>query len=364
MKPINSTDKIQWIFTKTTKCFNTLLKCPLKAFLLGLCLIKPTLGLSEDTRKQVTIGVVQIVDHPALNETMRGIEFTLKEALDTSVTIIAKKAQGNVVNAMMAARKFASQDVDVIIAIGTVAAQAAKTAVKGTNIPVVFSSVSDPEGSGLVKTNEAPGGQVTGVSNLTPQKPQLEYFQSLWPRLQQSTEPKKLGMIYNPGESNSLSMVEKTQNAAKDVGITIVTASVTKTHEVSLAARKLISQGVEAIFINNDNTSLAAFDVITTIAASEKIPVFVSDIDYVNRRSPTDSKTNLHKETSPDAIGALAALGPDQFSIGQQTAEMALLILDGKPVSTYAVRFPEKLVKVIDPKVAKSLGVTKTHYAE
>ena len=295
---------------------------------------------SQSKRPTVTIGIIQISSHPALDETFKGIEFTLKEALESSVQIISKNAQGSVLNATMAAKKFVGQKVDLIITIGTPAAQAAASAVKGTSIPVVFSSISDPVDAGLVKTVKTPGGQITGVSNATPQKPQLEFFQTFIPNL------KTIGMIYNPGESNSISLVKETTKAAKELDLTIQTSGVTKSHEVALATRKLISSGAQAIFINNDNTALSAFDVITQIAGNSGIPVFVSDTDYV--------KTD---EDESRKYGALAALGPNQFNIGNQTAEMALLILDGKDPKTYAVRFPDQLSQVVDPIIKAKLGM-------
>ncbi len=297
-----------------------------------------------ESQKAITVGVVQIVDHPALNRTREGIEFLLNEALEGRVKIVVKEAQGNVVNAMMASRKFITEGVDVIITLGTSASVAAAQAVKGTSVPVVFSSVTDPVGAGLVKALEAPGGQVTGVSNATPQKPQLSLFRNLVPNL------KTIGMVYNPGEPNSVKLIEDTKLAAKELGLQVETVGVTKTHEVALAARKLIDNGVGAIFINNDNTALAAFDVITQVAGDQNIPVFVSDADYVNPR-----KTDEDKAKKP--YGALAALGPDQYEIGLKTAEMALLILDGKDPSAFAVRFPDQLQQIIDPVVAKKLEV-------
>lgn len=291
-----------------------------------------------------TVGIIQIVDHPALNQTRKGIEDMLREALESRVTITVKMAQGNPVNALGAAQKFKSEQVDIIITLGTSASIAAASAVKGSNIPVVFSSVTDPVQSKLVQTLNAPGGQVTGVSNATPIKPQLEFFKELVPNL------KRLGMIMNPGEPNSVVLVDQTTEAAMDLDVSVQSVGVTKTHEVALAVRKLITSGVDAIFINNDNTALAAFDVITQIASEENIPVFVSDTDYVNTRK--SSEANNKKP-----IGALAALGPNQYKIGQQTGEMALLILDGKDPATFAVQFPSDLIKVIDTVMMKKLGL-------
>ena len=140
-------------------------------------------------------------------------------------------------------------------------------------------------GTKLVIDPQKPEGNITGVSNFIEVKKQIKAFRKILPGL------KRLGIIYNPGEANSVILLEKTQSAAKDEGINLVAIPASKTSEVLTAAQNLIGK-IDAIFINNDNTALAAFDAVTKVGNEHKIPVFVSDVNCLQK-------------------GALAALGPD-----------------------------------------------------
>jgi len=282
-----------------------------------------------------TIGLLQIVAHPALDKTQKGIVDGLQETYPTA-RIIVKTAQGNILNATMIAQKFVGEKVDVIAVLGTSAAQAAaKAAAKAahaTKTPVVFASITNPLGAKLVQSLDQPDGHVTGVSNYTAQTPQLLYFKELIPNLE------KIGFIYNPGEGNSVTLLEKTADAAKDLNISIVPVAVTKTTEVSMATQRLISQKVGAIFINNDNTALAAFDVIAQLCQSAQIPLFVSDTDMVEQ-------------------GALGALGPDQYTLGLQCASIILEILAGKNPRDIPVQFPERTERYLNKRVAEEISL-------
>lgn len=279
-----------------------------------------------------TIGLLQIVAHPALDKTQKGIIEGLRKTYPTA-RIIVKIAQGNILNATMIAQKFVGEKVDAIAVLGTSAAQSAAKAAYATKTPVVFASVTDPLGSKLVQSLDQPGGHVTGVSNYTAQRPQLLYFQELIPSL------KKIGFIYNPGETNSVLLLEKTIQAAKELNISIMPVAVTKTTEVSMATQRLISQKVGAIFINNDNTALSAFDVIVQLCQAAQIPLFVSDTDMVEQ-------------------GALGALGPDQYVLGLQCASIVSEILAGKQPKDIPVQFPEKTERYLNKRVANLMSLT------
>jgi len=133
----------------------------------------------------------------------------------------------------------------------------------------------------------------------------------------------KLGIIYNPGEANSVSLIQKMQAQAPEFGFSLVLATATNTGEIAQATQSLIHK-VDAIFVNNDNTALAAFESISKIASQNKIPVFVSDVDLFDK-------------------GALAAFGPNQYEIGRQTGKMAIQILQGAKPETLPVLFPDKI---------------------
>jgi len=259
--------------------------------------------------KKVTI--LQIVEHPALNMTRQGIT---DELANHGLDIAYQSAQGNTQMAMQIAHYFANTTPDCLVGIGTISTQALLAANRQSNIPIVFSSVTDPKAAGLVKNLKTPEGNITGVSNDYDPLAQFKFFKKILPSL------KKLGIIYNPGETNSASLLERMKIAAKEMNIELVLAPANHSAEVPNATRLLLSK-TQAIFINNDNTALSAFDTIIKITRNENLPVFCSDTDMVSR-------------------GALAALGPDQYQIGRQTGKLILQILARKTPNHLAVLFP------------------------
>lgn len=286
------------------------------------CLIfcSPLFGAS------LKISLIQTIDHPALTLNKEGIleEFeTLGYKQGDTLMVDVQSAQGNPTLAVQIAQKFAASDADVIIALGTPAAQAAVTASKDKKIPVVFTAVTDPLSAKLVSNLKTPGGRITGVCDYVAPEPQFKLFEKLVPQL------KTLGIVYNPGESNSTALIEDMEKAAKKMGWKIEFAAAHKTNEVFGATQNLCGK-VDGIFINNDNTALSAFKSVVKAARSCDIPVFVSDVDIVDQ-------------------GALAALGPDQRALGKQTARLVHRILKNPSATFPSVEFPEKTQERISP---------------
>jgi len=275
--------------------------------------------LSSAQSLPTKISILQTVEHPALNATRQGFLDELhKLGYEEGKTLILEyqSAQGNTALAAQIAQKFTSEDPDLIVAIGTMAAQAAMTATKEAHIPVVFSSVTDPVAAKLVTNLKAPEGHITGVSNFVAVEPQFKLFKKLLPQL------KTLGIVYNPGEANSVVLMDKMEKAGKEVDLKLIKATASKTSDVLAASQSLCGKA-DAIFVNNDNTALAAFKSVVKAAQDCGIPAFVSDVDLVSQ-------------------GARAALGPDQVDLGRQTARMAELILKNPKAPLPPVEFPAK----------------------
>lgn len=308
----------------------------LKLFFTSFLFLLPFLNISQATAsKKYRINVTQVIQHPALDNSRKGIydeliEQGMKQGSDFEW--IYDNAQGNVSVAAQISQKAVSGRADTIVTLGTMVTQAALNATKGSKIPVVFASVTDPVGSKIVKSLELPGGNATGVSNLTPAKPQFEMFMKLQPKL------KKLGIIYSPGEPNSVALNEEMKKAATEVGIELVFATASKTSEVPTAATKLLDK-VDAYYINNDGPSLAAFSSIVRVAISQHKPVYVSDTDMV------------------ELGGALAALGPDQYDLGRQVGRMLVKILKGEKPESIPVEFAKNVSVVINYSMAQRLGI-------
>lgn len=285
--------------------------------------------------KLPNVSVIQSVEHAALDETRRGIQDQLRaEGFENKITMAwqYENAQGDNALALQIAQKCVGNNADVIIAIPTTAAQAAISAARGSSIPIVFASVTDPIGSHIVSNLQKPGGHVTGVSNLTPIKPQFVLFKTIIPGL------KRIGVIFNPGESNSVALNKIMAEEASKMGLEIVTASASKISDVKAAAESLAPKA-DCFFINNDNTALAAFDTVVKVGINEKRPVFVSDTDLVKK-------------------GAVAALGPNQYDLGKQAGALAAQILKGKDPGDLPVEFPVKQELKINLEAARKMGVT------
>jgi putative ABC transport system substrate-binding protein len=293
---------------------------------------------ADSNFKKVCIS--QIIEHPALNRTCQGILDELEaQGYVRSKNLICRieSAQGKLALATQIAQKFVGEHPDVIVAIGTVAAQpfVKLNRLNEHPIPVVFSSVTDPIKSGLIVDLVNPIHNITGVSNFLRLEPHFALFKAI---LKKQSVPLKLGILYNPGEANSVAMIEYMKGLQEPCGIQLLLQPVTNAVEVGTATTKLID-AVDAIFINNDNTALAAFSSIAKIALKHKIPVFTSDVDLVEQ-------------------GALAALGPDQYELGRQTGQMLVTLLRGeKTVEQLPIEFPQKNDLYLNVKIAKLLGL-------
>lgn len=298
-------------------------------FIIGLyCLTAHADGLKK-------VYISKVIEHPALDETERGMVDYL---LENDYTKVAKldlrvsSAQGSSLLAAQIASKFMGNDPDVVVGIGTISAQSlAKYAVQGQT-KLVFSSVTDPLGAKLIVSGEKLQRNITGVSNFVDLEPQIALFKEVLPNL------KLLGVIYNPSEINSYAINAKLNEICPKYGITVIKVGATRTGEVPQATLSIIEK-VDAFFISNDNTALSALPTIINIANKSKKPVFVSDVDAVSQ-------------------GALLALGPNQYDLGRQTGKMIVELLKGVELIKLPVQYPLKTDLVVNLKAADTIGIT------
>lgn len=283
----------------------------------------------------VVIAVNQFVEHPALDATLKGFQDELKEAgVDVDYKIY--NGHGNMGVTYQIAAQIVGDKPDMIVAIATPSAQACvkqyekAPQLKGT--PMLFTAITDPLLAGLVTNYEKPGGDVTGVSNQTDQGRHIDNVKRFVPGL------KMLGVVYNGGEANSISNVERMKSAAAERGIEIREATVVNSADVQQAANSLVGQ-VDAILIPTDNTVISAFEVMTKVCQRSQTPLFVQDVDSVRR-------------------GAIAALGFDYYEHGRQTGAMAIRILNGAKPGDTPVEFQKTLELHVNPGAAKKMGVT------
>ncbi len=284
-------------------------------------------------KKMITIGITQIVEHPALDATRQGFIDALRDhgyIEGKNITYDIQIAQGNMATANAIAKNLVGKKVDMILAIATPTAQAAVNATK--EIPILIAAITDPVGAGLVKSLEKPGGNVTGTTDRSPVDRQLELEKKLVPNL------KRLGVIYNSGEDNSIASVKAIKKEAEKLGIKIVEATVTNSSGVMMAANSLVGK-VDAIHIPTDNTVVSALEAVVKVCQDNKIPLFAADIDSVPR-------------------GAIAALAIDYYRLGRQTGEMAYKILQGANPGSMPVESLKDLKLAINKEAASKMGVT------
>lgn len=279
-----------------------------------------------------TVAVTAIVEHPALDATRDGIKEGLAEAgfVDgETINFVYESAQGQPATAAQIARQFVGDGATVIVPISTPSAQAAVAATK--DIPIVFTAVTDPLAAQLVTSLEKPGGNVTGVSDLTPIQEHVDLIKEITP------EASNLGVIYNPGEPNSVALVEIIKDVAGPAGLTIVESPATKSAEAQQAARALVGR-VDAIYVPTDNTVVSALEGVIAVAEENDIPLYAGDTDSVER-------------------GAIASLGFDYHDVGLQTAELVARVLNGEEPGDIAVVFASGSDLYVNPGAAERMGV-------
>ncbi|MEM9979692.1 MAG: ABC transporter substrate-binding protein [Cyanobacteria bacterium P01_D01_bin.2] len=278
------------------------------------------------------VAVTQIVEHPALDAVRDGVQDKLKEEgyeADSSLKWEWESAQGQAANAAQIAQKFVGDSPDLIVAIATPSAQAV---VGNTDtIPVVFSAVTDPVGAELVPSLEASGGTVTGVSDLSPIDEHLALIADISP------EAKTVGVIYNAGESNSVSLVELLKTEAAAQGFALEEATVSSSADVVTAAESLVGR-VDAIYIPTDNTVVSALESVIQVGNDNQIPVFAGDTDSVER-------------------GAIATASFDYYEVGRQTGDMVARILGGENPGDIPVELANTVDLAINLAAAEAMGV-------
>ncbi len=283
--------------------------------------------------EDVTVAVTAIVEHPALDAARDGIKEALAEAGykdGENLKFIYESAQGNPGTAAQIARQFVGDAPTVIVPISTPSAQAVVAATR--DIPVVFTAVSDPLGAQLVKDMEKPGGNVTGLSDMSPVADHVALIKEITPNA------KSIGFIYNSAEANSVSTLAALKAEAEKAGLTVVESVATKSAEVQGATRALVGRA-DVIYIPTDNTIVSAFEAAVGVAEEAKIPLYAGDTDSVSR-------------------GALAALGFNYFDVGKQTGEVVARVLKGEKPGDLAVRVAAGTDLVINKAAAAKMGVT------
>ena len=295
---------------------------------------------SEDTasdgEKTYTIGISQFAEHGSLDNCREGfLEGLKEEGIEDgkNLKVDVKNAAADQGTTKQISDGFVSDKVDLICAIATPSAQAAYNSAMNSDIPVVYTAVTDPIAAKLANEDGTPVGNVTGTSDELPIKAQLEMIREMLP------DATKIGIMYTTSEVNSVSALEKYKDLAGDYGFTIVEKGVTQTADISLATDELLDE-VDCISNLTDNTVVNSLATILDKANEKNIPVFGSEIEQVK-------------------IGCVAAEGLDYIALGKQTGKMAAQILKGeKKASEMNFETITEPGFYVNTAVAENLGIT------
>lgn len=305
---------------------------PFSAVLFGLALSS---GAFAQAMK--TVAIATIVEVPALVETRDGVLKALAErgfVEGKNLKVNYQNANGSMPTQQQVAKKFVGDGADAIVAISTPTAQAMLTAT--SDIPIVFAAVTDPVKGKLVSAFGKSGTNVTGVSDAAPLAAQMALFKELVPGL------KEIGFVYNPGLDNAVSTLAALKKVAGPMGVTVVESPAPTTNEVILAAKKLVGK-VQAIYVPNDTTVVAALESIIKVDQETKTPVFTGETGGVER-------------------GAVASVGLNYIDVGHLAGLMVADILSGKkPGEIDSVIAYEKLPSfkvLVNKSSAAAMGVT------
>lgn len=302
-----------------------------------ICFSLTAAGAKEDapsrTAPVTTIGISQLVSHPALDAIAQGIKDYLAEK-NLPVEIDLQNASGEISTAAAIAQKFKMDGKDIVVGIATPTAQALANAIAAS--PVVFSAVTEPISAGLVTTySPEPGTNITGVSDLTPVANQIALFLRV-------TGAKKLGMIYTSSEANGVVQMEMAREAAHKAGVEFIAAAVSNSAEVRMATQSIIDR-VDALYIAIDNTVVSAIASVADVAYKAGKPLFNADT------------------TSSDGIDFLMSWGFEYYHFGTATGRVIERLINGEKAEDIGTVFlddPALFELWINMDVADKLGIT------
>ena len=293
-----------------------------KLFILLLVILVTACGTEK--QKKIEIGITQIVEHPSLDDVRKGVIDALKANGydENKININYKNAQGDFGTAQVIAQEYNNKS-DVIIAISTPSAQAAANNIKDK--PIFFSAITNPESAGILRKN------VTGVSDKSPVKKQVELIEKLLPKA------KNIGIVYNTSEQNSFYLTEEFTKAAKEKGYTVKVKGISNISEMASALDTLLPT-IDVLYTSIDNTIASTYPLIVEKSNKADKPIIGATKSFVEQ-------------------GALAVDGISDYQVGYQTGEMVARYLNGEKIENIPYEVVEKSEMYINKDVAKRFDI-------
>ncbi|MBE6030332.1 MAG: ABC transporter substrate-binding protein [Clostridiales bacterium] len=292
-------------------------------------------GGGEDTdTEMINVGIIQQLQHGSLDEAREGFIAGLAEAGyedGVNIAINYQNASNEVANCQQICELFANSNIDIVLAIATNAAQAAVNQFQDGDTPVLFTAVTDPVSAGLVDSNEAPGKNVTGTSDMPVIADQIAVIKDVLP------EAKTLAILYTSSESNSEIQANEAKAAAEALGMEVIISTSSSTNDIPQVISSVVGQA-DAIYIPSDNAFAGAMATVNASAVENQIPVFCAVEAMI-------------------AEGGIATTAIDYYELGKQTAAQAVRIIEGEAASEIAVETQKDCALIVNDTFAKSVGV-------
>lgn len=290
--------------------------------------------LSCKKTSQIKIGVLQLIEHNALDSAYKGFVDGLKEAGyedGKNIIIDYQNAQGEQANCITIGQKFINDKSDLILAIATPAAQAIANMTK--DIPILITAVTDPADSKLVADNNAPGGNVTGTSDLTPVEAQIELLKEIIPNV------KTVGLLYCSSEQNSVFQINIAKKKLDAMGIKYIDIAISNLNEIQQVIQNIIGK-VEAIYTPTDNMIANGMATVALMTEPAKLPVICG-------------------EGGMTMLGGTVTYGINYYELGKLTSTQAVSILKGdKKTSEMPIEYLQKFDLVVNTNMIESIGLT------
>lgn len=290
--------------------------------------------LSCKKTSQIKIGVLQLIEHNALDSAYKGFVDGLKEAGyedGKNIIIDYQNAQGEQANCITIGQKFINDKSDLILAIATPAAQAIANMTK--DIPILITAVTDPADSKLVANNNAPGGNVTGTSDLTPVEAQIELLKEIIPNV------KTVGLLYCSSEQNSVFQINIAKKKLDAMGIKYIDIAISNLNEIQQVIQNVIGK-VEAIYTPTDNMIANGMATVALMTEPAKLPVICG-------------------EGGMTMLGGTATYGINYYELGKLTSTQAVSILKGdKKTAEMPIEYLQKFDLVVNTNMIESIGLT------
>jgi putative ABC transport system substrate-binding protein len=297
------------------------------------CAVRTGTDENKENTDKITVGIIQYAEHIALDSAREGFIDSLKDngyIEGENIIYDLQNAQGDQSNLSTISDRFIGNKVDMVLAIATRAAQA--IAGKTTEIPILATAITDFEDARLVDSNEAPGKNVTGTSDMNPIKEQIDLLVKLVP------DAKTVGVIYTSSEPNSVVQAKVAKEAIENLGLTYTEVTVTNTNDVQQATQSLVDQ-CDAIYIPTDNILASAMPTVYGVTAETKTAVICGETGMVSN-------------------GGLATLGINYYDLGYQTGEMAVRVLKGESQpAEMPIQTPAEYDFAINGTIAEEFGI-------